>query len=58
MKIVVFLFKFYSRMFPRTPINNKPELVQKMAWRRIWTKPKMTQYIGAYMRHSDPIMLK
>ena len=26
-------------VFPRSPINNKPALVQVMAWRRIGDKP-------------------
>ena len=37
------------------PINNKPTLIQVMAWR--WTvgkplpKPVMDQFTGAYIRH-------
>ena len=41
---------------PRGPIDNKPALVQVMAWRRKGdkplTEPMMTQSIDAYMRHS------
>ena len=40
---------------PRSPIDNKPSLVQVMAWRRIGDKPlpepMMAQFIDAYMRH-------
>ena len=40
---------------PRNPIDNKPELVQVMAWRRAGDKPLpgpiITQFIEAYMRH-------
>ena len=38
---------------PRSPIDNKPVLVQVMAWRRWGDKPllgsMMTQFIDAYM---------
>ena len=37
------------------PFNNKAELIQVMAWRRIvdnlLPEPMLTQSIGAYMRH-------
>ena len=37
------------------PIDNKPALVQVMAWRRIGDKPlsepMMTQFSDAYIRH-------
>ena len=40
---------------PRNPIDNKPALVQVMAWRRTGDKPlsepMMTQFSDAYMRH-------
>ena len=40
---------------PRSPIDNKPALVQVMAWRRIGDKPfpepMMNQFSEAYMRH-------
>ena len=40
---------------PRSPIDNKPALVQVMAWRRTGAKPllglMMTQFIDVYMRH-------
>ena len=40
---------------PRSPIDNKPALVQVMAWHQSGDKPlpvpMMTQYIDAYMRH-------
>ena len=39
---------------PRSPIDNKPALVQVMAWRKTGNKlfpgPMMTQFIDAYMR--------
>ena len=39
----------------RCPIDNKPTLVQVMAWRRTGDKPfpepMMTQVIDVYMRH-------
>ena len=40
---------------PMSPIDNKPELVPAMAWRRAGDKPlpgpMITQFIDAYMRH-------
>ena len=43
------------KYIPRSPIDNKPALVQVMAWRRTGDKPlpgpTMTQFIDAYMRH-------
>ena len=40
---------------PRDPIDNRPALVQVMAWRRTGDKPlpepMLTQFIDAYMRH-------
>ena len=40
---------------PRGPIDNRPALVQVMAWRRTGDKPilgpKMNQFNDAYMRH-------
>ena len=40
---------------PRSPIDNKPALVQVTAWRRTGDKPlpepMMTQFNDAYMRH-------
>ena len=37
---------------PRSLIDNKPVLVQVMAWRdKPLPEPVMTQSIGAYMRH-------
>ena len=39
-----------------SPIDNKPALVQVMAWRRRGDKPlpepMLTQFTDAYMRHS------
>ena len=41
---------------PMSPIDNKPALVQVMAWCRTGDKPlpgpMVTQFIDAYMRHS------
>ena len=43
------------KFIPRSPIDNKPPLVQVMAWRRIGDKPlpepMMTLFTGAYMLH-------
>ena len=43
------------KFVPRSPIDNKPALVQVMAWRRIGDKPlpepMMAQFTDAYMRH-------
>ena len=40
---------------PRSPIDNKPAMVQVMAWRRTGDKPlpetMLTQFTDAYMRH-------
>ena len=40
---------------PMSPTDNKPALVQVMAWRRTGDKPlpepMITQFIDAYMRH-------
>ena len=38
------------KFFPRSPVDNKPALVQVMAWRRIGDKP-LPEPIDAYMRH-------
>ena len=44
-----------EKFVPRSPIDNKPTLVQLMAWRRTGDKPLpepvMTQFIGTYMQH-------
>ena len=43
------------KFVPRSPIDNKPALVQIMAWRRPGDKPlsepMLTQFTDAYMRH-------
>ena len=48
--------KISLKFVPKGPINNIPALVQIMAWRRTGDKPlsepMMTQFNGAYMRHS------
>ena len=45
-----------SMMFaPRGPVDNKPALIQVMAWRLIGAKPlpeqMLIQFIDAYMQH-------
>ena len=49
------LIQISLKLVPRSPIDNKPALVQVMAWRRIGNKPlpepMMTQFTNAYMRH-------
>ena len=43
------------KLIPKGPIDNKPALVQVMAWCRTGDKPlcepMMTQFTEAYMRH-------
>ena len=43
------------KLVPRSPIDNKPALVQVMAWHLTGDKPlpepMMTQFTNAYMRH-------
>ena len=43
------------KSIPRSRIDNKPALVQVMAWHRIGAKPlpelMITQFTDAYMRH-------
>ena len=43
------------KFVPRSPIDNKPALVQVMAWHRTGDKPlpeqMLTQSTNAYMRH-------
>ena len=43
------------KFVPRSPINNKPALVQVMAWHRAGNKPlsdpMLTQFTDVYMRH-------
>ena len=46
---------FSLKFIPRGPIDNKPVLVQVMAWRQQGDKPlsepMLTLFTGAYMRH-------
>ena len=46
---------FSLKCVPRSPIDNKPVLVQVMAWRQTGNKPlsepMLTQFTDAYMRH-------
>ena len=50
------LIQISVRLIPRSPIGNKPALVQVMAWRRAGDKPlpkpMLTQFTNAYLRHS------
>ena len=43
------------KFVPRSPIDNKPALIQVMVWRRTGDKPlpepMMAQFTCAYMRH-------
>ena len=43
------------KFIPSNPIDNKPVLVQVMAWRQIGDKPlpelMVTQFIDAYIQH-------
>ena len=43
------------KFVPRSPVDNKPGLVQVMAWRRTGANPlpelMLTQFTDAYMRH-------
>ena len=45
------------KFVPKGSIDNKPALVQVMAWRRIGDKPlsepMLTRFTDAYMRHCD-----
>ena len=47
--------RFSLEFVPRSPIVNKPALVQVMAWRRTGDKPlpeqMLTQFADAFMRH-------
>ena len=49
------LIQISLKYVPRSPIDNKPALVQVMAWRRTGDKPlpgpMMTQFIDAYVQH-------
>ena len=50
------LIQISLKLVPRSPNDNKPALVQVMAWHRTGDKPlpepMLTQFIDAYMRHS------
>ena len=49
------LIQISLKYVPSTPTDNKPSLVQVMAWRRTGDKPllgpMMTQFTDAYMPH-------
>ena len=48
-------FRISLKLIPKSPIDNKPALVQVMDWRRAGDKPlpepMMTQFTDAYMQH-------
>ena len=50
-----FRFEILLKFVPKGSINNKPALVQVMAWRRTGDKPlpepMLTPFTDAYMRH-------
>ena len=49
------LIQISLKLVPRSHIDNKPALVQVMAWHRIGDKPLseplLTQFTDAYMQH-------
>ena len=49
------LIRISLKFVPRSPVYNKPALVQEIAWRWIGDKqlpePMLIQFIDAYMRH-------
>ena len=49
------MMRFSLKFVPRSPIDNKPALVQVMTWRRKGDKPlpesMLTQFTDAYMQH-------
>ena len=51
----IILIQISLKFVPRSPIDNKPALVQVMAWRRTGDKPLpepvMTQFTDTYMQH-------
>ena len=50
------------KFVPMSPINNKPALVQVMAWRRTgdkpFSEPMLTWFTDAYMRHEGEMSFK
>ena len=54
MKSFIFSFQFHLSFVPKGSTDNKPELVQVMAWRRTGDKPlpeaMLTQFTDAYMQ--------
>ena len=55
MKIIELPLEFHWKFVPRSQINNKPALVQVMAWHQIGdmplSEPMLTRLTDAYMRH-------
>ena len=51
----IILIQISLKFVPRSPVDNKPALVQVMAWHRIGNKPlsesMMAQFTDANMRH-------
>ena len=60
----VYFFQIWLKIVPKGLIDNKPSLVQVMAWHRTGDKPlpepMMTQFTYEYMRHKgeDELTLK
>ena len=56
MKMLKKLIQIWLRFVPRCSFNDKSLFVSKMAWRRLGhkplSKPMMTKFIDAYIRHS------
>ena len=54
--------QFSLKLIPMVPIDNKPALVQVIAWRRTGDKPllkaMLTHFTDAYMRHSGEMSFK
>ena len=52
---MVIAIQMSLKFVPRSPIDNKPELVRVMAWRLFGAKPLpgpiMTEFTDPYMRH-------
>ena len=51
MKIQKFRLRFHWRFFPKRPINNIPEMVQIMTWRRTRDKPLSEPMMVSLLTH-------
>ena len=53
--VFVFFIRISSKFVAKSPVDNKPTLVQVTAWRRIGDKPLpepvLPQFTEEYMRH-------